>query len=162
MFKKVLIIAALLSLVGAFGCSISSKTGTESSTASVKPIREAEIASQWAMKQIEINLEAETSIMFKLAAGDKVDGYFYLIKGDGISFSILGNSLIYESKAADAKAPGVASDRFSFTASQAQGIAYTLKLDFVNGDSKEKTGVTVFLEFIYPASGEVFVPMGTN
>jgi hypothetical protein len=162
MLKKVLIIAVLLSLVGVLGCSTTSGTGTTTLPASVTTVREAKIASIWSMKQMEINLESETSIMLTLAPGDKVDGYFYIVNGDNITFSISGNSLVYESKAPVTQGKSVESDRFSFTASQAQGIAYTLKLNAVSGNSEKKPGATVFLEFIYPATGEVFVPFGTK
>jgi hypothetical protein len=158
MLKKLLTIAVLLSLVGVLGCSTTAGT----SPASVTTVREAKIASKWSMKQMEISLEAETSIMLTLAAGDKVDGYFYIVKGDNVTFSISGNSLIYESKAPVTQGQSVASDRFSFTASQAQGIAYTLKLNAINVAGKDKAAVAVFLEFIYPATGEVFVPFGTK
>lgn len=158
MLKKVLIAALLLlALVGFVGCP-SARTET-SSSANVKTLRETTISPNWAMKQMEIKLEAETPIMLTLAAGDKVDGYFYLVSGDNISFSISGNSLIYESKAAGTGAKSVSSDRFSFTASQAQGIAYTLKLTPV---SKESTSATVIIELIYPASGKIFIPIGTQ
>jgi hypothetical protein len=162
MLKKVLIIAVLLSLVGILGCSTTSGTGTTALPASVTTVREAKIASVWSMKQMEINLESETEIDIKLAAGDKVDGYFYIVNGDNITFSISGNSLIYESKAPGASGKSVASDRFSFTASQAQGIAYTLKFNVIEGSSKDKNSATVFLEFIYPATGTVLVPIGTK
>jgi hypothetical protein len=114
------------------------------------------------MMQLEINLEAETEIDIKLAAGDKVDGYFYIVKGDNITFSISGSSLIYASKAPVTQGQSVASDRFSFTASQAQGGGYTLKFNVINGNSKDKNSATVFLEFIYPAAGTVLVPIGTK
>jgi hypothetical protein len=158
MFKKLLIIAVLLSLVGVLGCSTTSGTVP----ASVKIVREAEIASKWAVKQMEINLEAETSIVLKLAVGDKVDGYFYCVKGDNVTFSISGTSLFYESKAPVTEEKNVASDRFSFTASKAQGIAYTLKLNAVSANNEKKPAATVFIEFINPANSEVFVPFGTK
>jgi hypothetical protein len=158
MLKKGLIaVLILLALVGFVSCP-SAKTDT-TPPANVNIIRETTISPNWAMKQMEITLEAETSIMLKLTAGDKVDGYFYLINGDNISFSISGNSLIYESKSAGAAASNVSSDRFSFTASQVQGIAYTFKLTPGNGES---THATVFLELIYPASGQIFIPIGTK
>ncbi len=158
MLKKILITALILLALGSFvGCT-SAKTET-ASPANVKTIRETKISPNWSVKQMEITLEAETSIMLTLASGDKVDGYFYLISGDNISFSVYGNSLIYESKAAGMAAKYVSSDRFSFTASQAQGLSYRLKLAPGSG---EPASITVFLELIYPASGEIFIPIGTK
>jgi len=156
MLKKVIFGALLIILsVGALGCPAAST----SLSANVKTVREAEIAPDWAMKQMEITLEAETKIVLTLAYGDKVDGYFYLESGDNISFSISGTSLIYESKASGTAEKNVSSDRFSFTASQAQGIAYTLKL---KPGSDETTGAIVLIELIYPATGEIFIPIGTK
>jgi uncharacterized secreted protein with C-terminal beta-propeller domain len=152
MFKKVLIIALLLSLVGIFGCT-SSSTETTKPPASVTSIREAKIGTQWRMKQIEIKFEKETFVTIELAAGDKVDGYFYAISGESINFTISGTSQIYASPS------GAISDRFSFTASQAQGIDYKLKFAIAGS---EKTEATVFLEIIYPVAGEVLVPFGTK
>jgi hypothetical protein len=158
MFKKVLIIAVLLSLISFLGCT-SSSTETTKSPASVKSIREATITSQWKIMQVEINMQADVSIMLDLATGDKVDGYFYVEDGDGISFAIYGNSLIYQSQGTNSK---VTSDRFSFSASQAQGIAYTLKLAPISTNSQGKGNSTVFLELIYPVTGQIFVPFGTK
>ena len=66
---------------------------------------------------------------------------------------------MYESKAPGTGENSVTSDRFSFTASQAQGLAYTLKLEPAGSDS---TSATVLIELIYPATGEIFIPIGTN
>jgi hypothetical protein len=153
MLKKVLIIAVLLSLVGILGCSTTAGTAP----ASVNIVREAQIASGWAFKQIEISLEAETLIILTLASGDKVDGYFYCVSGDNVTFSISGNSPIYTSAG-----QGVNSDRFSFTATQAQGIAYILKLNPIKSSNKESTAATVFFEIIYPATGKISMPIGTK
>jgi hypothetical protein len=162
MLKKAIGILVILSLIGIVGCSSGSKSVTPSQPASVKTVREAGIASAWTMKQMEINLESETTIVLTLANGDKVDGYFYLEKGSNIDFKISGNSQIYESKPAGAKSDTITSDRFSFTASQAQGIAYTLTFNAGGDATKDKTGTTVFLEIIYPAAGSLYVPFGTK
>jgi len=161
MFKKAIATLIVLPLVIIAGCSSGTKsTASTTPPAGIKSVREAEIASTWSMKQVEINLQTETHIVLKLASGDKVDGYYYVEKGDSVGFVISGNSKIYES-AADAKSPGTASDRFSFTASTDQGIAYTLALT-PTGSGKNGTGATVFLEIIYPATGEILVPFGTK
>jgi hypothetical protein len=157
MLKKALVaVLILFALVGLAGCP---SANTETAPANVNTIRETNISPDWAIKQMEITLEAETSILLTLASGDKVDGFFYLISGDNISFSISGNSLIYESKVAGTNSKSVSSDRFSFTASQAQGLSYRLKL---TPGSDELANATVFLELIYPVSGEIFIPIGTQ
>jgi hypothetical protein len=159
MLKKVIFGALLVTLaIFAFGCP-SAKTTTTTPPANVNTISETTIAPNWAMKQIEITLEGETKIWLTLAAGDKVDGFFYVTSGDNISFSISGTSLIYESKATGTAEKYVSSDRFSFTASQEQGLAYTLKL---KPESKDSTSATVIIQLIYPASGEILMPIGTK
>lgn len=150
MLKRVLILGLLtISLVGMFGCT---STDTSKTPASIKYVREAQLASAWQMKQLELNFKTDMSVTIELAAGDKVDGYFYTLTTDGVDFSITGLSQIY------ASSKEVTSDRFSFTASQAQGIDYKLK--FTATGSKEDTAV--FLEIIYPKTGEVLVPIGTK
>ncbi|MHB8105185.1 MAG: hypothetical protein ACYDG5_06560, partial [Dehalococcoidales bacterium] len=91
MFKKILIVALVLSLVGIFGCTSGSSQDTP---ASMITIREATIGTQWQMKQLEIKFKTDTSITIELAAGDKVDGYFYAINGDNVNFTISGISQI--------------------------------------------------------------------
>jgi hypothetical protein len=148
-FKKCLVFAVLvLSLVGVFGC-----TSGADRPASVKSIRDAAVGPQWQMKQVEINFTNETFMTLELAAGDKVDGYYYLLDGAGVSFAISGTSDIYASKS------GTTADRFSFTAMQGQGIDYKLKFNVTGGDNPE---ATVFLEIIYPITGKVLVPFGTK
>ena len=156
MFKKILIIAVLFSIVVLPACS---SANTTTLPASVSIIREAEITSGWAVKQMEISLESETQIVLILSSGDKVDGYFYCVSGDNVTFSISGNSAIYTSAG---QAQGVDSDRFSFTASQAQGIAYILTLNPVKKSAQDSAAATVFFDIIYPASGEISMPIGTK
>lgn len=162
MIKKLLCIVVMLSLIGAVGCSSLSKTETTTQPSSVRLVREAEIASQWTMKQLEINLETEIPILLTLDTGDKAEGYFYVVKGNGVKFKISGTSLIYESKPLTAKVKEITSDKFSFTASQAQGSGYTLLLSSDNETEKQKTDTIVFLELLYPEGGSVFVPFGTK
>jgi hypothetical protein len=151
MFKRVFIVALLvISLVGVFGCTSSDSSQTP---ASIKYIRESEIASTWQMKQLELTFKTEMSVTLELAAGDKVDGYYYVMTTSGVDFSISGISQIY------ASGKEASSDRFSFTASQTQGIDYKLKFT-ATGSDKEDT--IVFLEIIYPKTGEVLVPIGTK
>jgi uncharacterized secreted protein with C-terminal beta-propeller domain len=150
MFKKAVIVVLLFAMVfSIFGCT-SSNNSTTKSPASIEYIREAKIATVWQMKQIQLNFTNEMSVTVELAPGDKVDGYFYVVNGGTISFTISGISQIYASPS------GTTSDRFSFTATQDQGIDYKLKFTVGSGD------VTVFLELIYPATGQVLVPIGTK
>jgi hypothetical protein len=156
MLKKVLIIAVLLSVVGLLGCT-TTNGGSSTPPASVKIVREAQITSGWSVKHMEISLESETHIILTLAAGDRVDGYFYRMSGDNVTFSISGNSLIYISAG-----QGVDSDRFSFTASQVQGIAYIIKLTPIKKSDQKSAQATVFFEIIYPVAGEISMPIGTK
>jgi hypothetical protein len=158
MLKKAFVVAVLLSLVAALGCAPAA-TKTSEKPASVKIVREAAITSGWAVKQMEIKLEAETQIVLILQAGDKVDGYFYCVSGDNVTFTIEGNSGIYTSAS---QGSSVNSDRFSFVASQAQGIAYILTLDPVKSGKNKTASATVFFDIIYPSTGEISVPIGTN
>jgi len=147
----------------ASGCSSSTGnvTATPTQPAGIKEVRQAEIAHAWAMKQMEINLDSSTSVLLTLAEGAEVSGYFYLTRGNNIDFRISGKSLIYQSTPASVSS-NITSDRFSFTASGAQGIAYTLKLIPNEKGEGKKITPSVFLEIIYPASGEIFVPMDTK
>jgi type IV pilus biogenesis protein CpaD/CtpE len=161
MLKKAIGILVILSLIGIVGCSSVPKSTTTTQPATVRTIREAEIASAWTMKQLEVNSAAEITLVLTLASGDKVDGFYYLEKGTDTAFKISGSSLIYESQPASVK-ESITSDRFSFTASQAQGIAYTLTLNAGVAADKAKTGTTIFLEIIYPSTGSLYVPIGTK
>ncbi len=162
MIKKVICILVILSLIGVLGCSLTSRTTSPSAPASVKPLREAEIGKVWTMRQMEIAVENEIPLTLILKEGDRVDGYFYLEKGDNIGFSISGNSLIYTSKPPDTETTRVTSDRFSFTASHSQGIAYILTLNASANVSGKKGGTTVFMEIIYPSTGSLSIPIGTK
>ncbi len=167
MIKKILCVITAISILGISGCELYSKATETSPTttpASVRIIREAEINNIWNVIQMEIDLETPASIVLTLKDGDKVDGYFYLMKGDNINFSIAGVSPIYTSQSSDPDTKNITSDRFSFTANQGQGVAYTLILS--PGTSDETNGknsdVTVFLEITYPITGSLFVPLGTK
>jgi hypothetical protein len=162
MVKRIFVILSVLSLIVAAGCSSGNiTTSTSAPPAGIKTIRLAEIAGAWTVRQIEINLESSTSVLLKLTEGDKVEGYFFLEKGIDIDFQILGESLIYRSRPVSGS-DNVTSDRFSFTATGDQGIAYTLKFSPVVKKDGKKVIPTVFLELIYPATGEVFDPMGVK
>jgi len=168
MVKRIILSVMLLPLVFTLGCAEISeltKDITKSSAPkSPKILRAATLESQWAMKQIEIEVEAddEVEILLKLADQDEVDGYFYIEDGNIADFQITGNSLIYSAKVQGAPEPGgISSARFSFVASQAEGTTYTLT--FINaGDGETRTKKTIFLEIIYPATGSLFIPVETD
>jgi hypothetical protein len=161
MVKRILIILIVLSFIGVLGCSATSKTTTTSTAASVRPIREAKIGKAWMMKQLEIDLNKEIPLTLILKDGDRVDGYFYLEKGDNIGFNISGNSVLYISKPPDTETARITSDRFSFIASQTQGIAYILNFKTSNLDDGQQAA-TVFLEIVYPATASLSIPVGTK
>jgi hypothetical protein len=162
MFRKTLGLLLAVMLLAAPGCSLAAKA-TETTTtapASVHAVREAIIGKVWKMKQMEINLDKEVSIIMELKDGDRVDGYYYLTKGDGINFSIAGISTIYTSQPPDATTALITSDRFAFIASQGQGVTYKLTLSA--STASKTTEATVFLELVYPVTGSLYVPIGTK
>lgn len=156
MIRHLITIVALLTLVLSTGCSAISQATSTSAQAVPEVVRKAEIGSEWAMNQmqLEIGTGQELPVLLRLGDGDEVDGYFYLEKGDGVEFTISGDSTIYQSPAG-----GAASDRFSFVATRAQGTTYTLSFRNTGGEGDSKKKATIFLEIIYPVSGSVFIPV---
>lgn len=166
MIKSIVAAIIVLSLVCVLGCSeISDLTESltdTSSRAGFEILKEAELNSKWKMNQMKIEIGAgdEFSILLKLADEDKVDGYFYLEKGDDVDFLIRGSSLIYQSGVQDMGATGaISSDRFSFVANQAQGTTYTLTFRNPADTGAEQPKVAVFIEIIYPITGYMFLPI---
>jgi hypothetical protein len=162
MFRKILCLLLAISLVSVTGCSLVSKAQeTNTATpASVRTVREAKIGKTLLVKQLEIDLKAEVSIILELKDGDKVKGFFYLLKGDNVVLNISGLSPIYTFKTTDSESPRITSDEYAFTASQAQGIFYKLTLSANPGTKNSET--TIFLEIIYPVTGSLSVPIGTK
>lgn len=166
MVKRAVIVFFLLVLLAVAACSsdnaTTSTTPAPTKAANISQIRQAEIAKAWTVEQMEINLESATSILLKLPTGGEVSGYFYLEKGSDIDFQISGQSLIYESTPPGAGIVEINSDRFAFTASVSQGVAYTLKFTPVIKQDVKKVTPVVFLELVYPAAGEIFTPIDTK
>jgi hypothetical protein len=163
MIRRLCVVLATIVALITSGCSSNNGnvTSTPTQPAGIKEIRQAQIARIWEMKQLEINLDSSTSILLKLAEGSEVSGYFYLTRGNNIDFRISGESLIYQSVPVGVSS-NITSDRFSFTASSAQGIAYALELIPDEKGEGKKVTPSVFVELIYPVSGEIFVPMDTK
>ncbi|KPK20833.1 MAG: hypothetical protein AMJ70_07835 [Dehalococcoidia bacterium SG8_51_3] len=157
MRKKAIIAIILLAfLFPLLGCEeisdLTQGASTSSSQSNLKIEKSVELGSTWHMKQIDFKVEAgqEVAILLKLADGDKVDGFFYLEKGDTVDFRITGKTQIFRSSEAD---------RFSFTASQSQGDTYNLLFRNTADEDETQKSITVSLEVIYPLKGEIYVPV---
>ncbi|MDD5126609.1 MAG: hypothetical protein PHR43_00685 [Dehalococcoidales bacterium] len=158
MTKKVFLVIILFLVTFAAGCGEIS--GISSSAARPQILRKAEINGRWQLYHLKIEVAPGQSVpvLLKLADGDKVDGYFYLEKGNNVNFQVAGSSIIYRTEPAGTSGSRVSSDRFSFTAMQGQGMSYTLT--FTNpSTSDEETKVTAFLELIYPISGDIYIEL---
>jgi hypothetical protein len=160
MRKVIYLTLVVVLLTLSLGCSninVFSKSGN----ATVKIIRNTPLTTEWQMYQLEVTLTSggKMPIILELANGDKVDGYYYVESGDAnVGFQITANSKLYESSLTSLQGETPVSDRFSFTATQAQGIAYTLEFRNSN-DVTAKTQTTIFLEIIYPGSSPVWTPL---
>lgn len=166
MIKKIIIAIVMLSLLFTVGCQqIQELRGGTSSATTPEVVRTAKLGTEWQMNQMRFDVEAggELAVLLKLASGDKVDGYFYLEEGKDFAFDIAGNSLIYEVKpqlVTDSER--VTSDRFSFTASQEQGLTYSLNFRNTADEDDTQKKIAVFLEIIYPATGSIYVPLKSD
>ena len=157
MRKKVIIAIILLTfLFPLLGCEeiteLTQGATTSTSQSNLKIEKSVELGSTWQMKQINFKVGAgqEVAILLKIADGGKVDGFFYLEKGDTVDFRISGKTQFYRSNVAD---------RFSFTASQSQGDTYNLLFRNTADEDETQKSITVSLEVIYPRKGEIYVPV---
>jgi len=156
MMKRIIIAIMILSLLFILGCEEISRltqgTTEPSSPTNLKIIKAVELGSAWEMKQIKFDVGAgdEVAILLKLSDGDKMDGYFYLEKGEDIDFRITGKTLLFRSEV---------QNRFSFVANQDQGDTYTLTFHNTADDDDRQATITVFLEVIYPVGSSVYVPV---
>ena len=150
----VMVLVLLTSLL--VGCSGGSKNSADVGKHEI--VREAVLNAKWQMYQLRITLDAGTDfdVLLTLAKGDAVDGYYYPEKGTGAAFQITADSqTVYSSQSPGIGVAGTISDRFSFTASQAQGNTYVLNLKNTLADSK----VTMFVELTYPITGSIYIPL---
>jgi len=159
--RRAILIVMLISLtVFTYGCS--GINIFSNSAASSKILRESKIGTKYQMYQIEVSLSAGGAlpIILELADGDKVDGYFYVEKGDdSVAFDITtGATAVYKSDFKNLPTDTPVSDRFSFNASMAQGGSYVLKLSNTS-DAAKKSKSTIFFEVIYPGTDPIFTPI---
>jgi len=155
--RKIFYATALITII--IGLVLSSGCSTVTGNASTKILRQTSLNPNWQVYQIEVTVSAgkQLPIILQLNNGDKVDGYYYVEKGDtGIGFTIRGNTQFFESNTTTMSGKTPVSDRFSFTATPDQGSAYTVNL---TDTATSKTNSTVFLELIYPGTGAPFIPI---
>ncbi len=156
--RKLIISIALITMLALTGCSVLSGGSAQPAP---EIVRQTSLAGKYRMYQIEVTLKsgAELPIIIQLQNGDKADGYFYVEKGaNTIAFEVSGTSQVYASDMKALPNGEVASDRFSFTASQAQGLFYEMTLRNT-ASADQKTSATVFLEIIYPGDAPISTPL---
>lgn len=149
--KTLLTVMVLPFLILITGCSEISDLMQPSSPAGPDIVRRAKLGENWQMDQMRVHIGAgdESVVLLKLSAGDKVDGYFYIEKGEDVDFQITGNSLVYEPDKEGAAI--ITSERFSFVATRSQGNTYTFTFRNPTDDDE-----IVFVEVIYPIDGSLF------
>jgi hypothetical protein len=164
--RKLFLIISLISILALAGCSVFNGGSTNGTTTTTPPspkiLRQTQLAGKYQMYQIEVTLKAgaELPLIIKLQNGEKADGYFYVEKGgDSIDFQITGNSQVYQSDMKNIPSGQAASDRFAFTATQAQGLYYELTLRNT-ASSGQNTSSTIFVEVIYSGSEPISAPLG--
>jgi hypothetical protein len=163
MLKRISVIFLALAMAIMAGCSSGTQTtATVTQPSNLDILRQAEIAGKWTVVQTRINLISKLPVILKLSPGDTVDGYFFLEKGTNVDFQISGESVIYQAVSPSGASGNITSARFSFTASDKQGIAYTLTFTPVQKGEGKKITPDIFLELIYPKTGELFNLVGTK
>lgn len=158
MLRRLFLVVSIVSVV-LITAACSSSAGSTGAKPSQEIIRKSVIGTDWQMYQIRLILPAGSTfpVLFKLAPGDKADGYYYLEKGSNVDFSVVADSTLYHSTA---NATGqVSSDRFSFTASRENGSTYSLQFTSAANVTGQQV---VFLEVMYPVSGSIYVPLETK
>ncbi len=155
---RLLAAMVMISILALAGCSA---INGSSSQPAPKILRQTQIGGKYTVYQIEVTLKAGTGHYFiiQLKDGEKADGYFYVEKGENnIGFTVAGASRIYQSDLKTIPTGQPASDRFTFTASQAQGNYYKMTLQNL-ASSGSNTSATIFLEVIYPGTELVSAPI---
>ena len=163
--RRLFLVISLISIAALAGCSgfdVGSTTGITTTTPpSSKILRQSQLAGKLQMYQIEVTLKAgaEFPLIIQLQNGEKADGYFYVEKGgNSIDFQVTGNSQVYQSDMKTIPSGQAASDRFSFTATQGQGLYYELTLRNT-ASSGQNTSSTIFMEVIYSGSEPISAPL---
>lgn len=171
MKKNKIAIVIVLALVMLFtiGCSgKSSETSIpEREYEIVKVIKVDSADAEWQIYQLRLKIEGggKFTVDLNLVDGAVVEGYYKLEKpteGGSIGFQVkAGPSVIYTSGVGGATSEGTTSDKFSFTASSANGTSY--RLIFQNNLPDIKSKETIYTEISYQlkTSGEdsIFIPL---
>ena len=158
MVRKIVVLLSILVLAVTAGCTSKVSSNVPATpAANLTMQRKALLASKWQMYQMQVDVDpaGDLPLAIKVNQGDKVDGYFYVISGDSVGFSITGNTTVYQS--APDGTGRITSDRFAFTSTTDQGNYYSL--DFKNTSGQK---VSVYLEMIFPSTGGVFKPVVIN
>jgi hypothetical protein len=169
--KIAIVIVLVLVMLFALGCSgnASATTTPERSYEIVKVTKVKSKDAQWEIYHLHLVVEGggKFTIDLNLNDGDKVDWWYNVEKpstGGNIDFQIkAGANVIYTSTSGTTTTTNT-SDRYWFTASQADGTSY--RLIFQNTLPDRKSKETIFIELIYPSktSGEdsIFIPIDAN
>ncbi len=157
--RKLFVVLIMIPILVLAGCTV---LNGGSKQPAPKILRQTQIAGKYSVYQVEVTLKAgaELPLIIQMKDGDKADGYFYVEKGENsIGFTISGISQVYQSDMKNIPTGQPASDRFSFTATQAQGLSYTLTLKNTSSVN-QNTSSTIFLEVIYAGNAPLYSPMG--
>lgn len=170
---RILLLISLLATLLLASCV--GQTTNTTPTRSYSIVKTADIVDlqgvKWKYYQLRLTLQGggTFTVDLNLSAGDEVDCYYITEQpesGGSIGFQVeAGASVIYPlgvtTNTAD---PGNTSDRFSFTAKQADGTSY--RLIFHNNLQDVNSKEIIYTEISFPASasGEdsILVPLETN